>query len=319
MDKNVKQLIRKASFQQDPTGSMHNELSNQTDALTEIGDVLKSPVKIDIQGADIITIKGAKGDKGDKGDIGEKGEIGPKGDRGDKGEDAQMVGPQGPSGKDAFDGINGQDGKDGKDGRNGDRGPKGDKGDPGKDAKNLEPKEIVKLLKSLPEKEKLSISDLRNSVELQSAIGKIKSFDPNGFNFNGTKYKFSELMHGGSSSTGMPAAIEFLIEGAGSTITTGIKGDLIVPYNCVISGWALYADQIGSIVIDVLKSTPAAFPPTVSITGTDIPTLSSQTNALSVALTGWTTTLNTNDVLRFKVNSATTITRVTISLKITKS
>jgi hypothetical protein len=81
------------------------------------------------------------------------------------------------------------------------------------------------------------------------------------------------------------------------------------------------ADQSGSIVVDVWKDTLANYPPTVadSITASAPPTITSAQSASSSSLTGWTTAINTNDVLRFNVNSATTITRVTLSLSVTRS
>lgn len=117
------------------------------------------------------------------------------------------------------------------------------------------------------------------------------------------------------------ASIEFVIDGGGSAITTGIKGDLEIPFNCIIQSWTLLADQSGSIVIDVWKDTLANFPPIAgdSITGSSIPTLSSQSSATSSTLTGWTTTINAGDILRYNVDSITDITRVTLSLKVIKT
>lgn len=75
-------------------------------------------------------------------------------------------------------------------------------------------KEVVKALKTLPEKDKLDISNLRNSAQIQSAIGKINSLkEGSGFRFNGRHYKFEELMHGsgsgGGSSGGTDNALDF--------------------------------------------------------------------------------------------------------------
>ncbi len=63
-------------------------------------------------------------------------------------------------------------------------------------------KETIKALKNLPEKEKLDISHLRNSAQIQSAIGKIGSLkEGSGFKFNGKNYKFEEFMHGGGGGS----------------------------------------------------------------------------------------------------------------------
>lgn len=115
--------------------------------------------------------------------------------------------------------------------------------------------------------------------------------------------------------------LQIIIDGGGSAITTGIKADLVVPYNCTVIGWDILGDASGSIVVDIWKDTYANFPPTVAdtITGTEKPTLSSVAKNQDVALSTWTTTLTRNDILRFNVDSASTVTRVTLSLRIKRN
>lgn len=111
--------------------------------------------------------------------------------------------------------------------------------------------------------------------------------------------------------------LNFIIDGGGSVITTGIKGDLEVPFAWVdIVSVRLLADASGSIVIDIWKDTYANFPPTDadSITASAPPTISSATKSEDSTLTGWTQTGSAGDILRFNVDSVTTITRVTVSL-----
>lgn len=117
------------------------------------------------------------------------------------------------------------------------------------------------------------------------------------------------------------ACIPFVIDGGGSAITTGIKGDLEVPFNCTINSVTLLADQTGSIVIDIWKDTYANYPPVDadSITASAVPTISANLKAQDNTLTGWTTSITAGQTLRFNVDSASTITRVTVSLKVTKS
>ncbi len=59
----------------------------------------------------------------------------------------------------------------------------------------------------------------------------------------------------------MIAGVGFVIDGGGSTISTGIAGDIEVPFNCTIDRVTLLADQSGSIVIDIWKDTYANYPP----------------------------------------------------------
>lgn len=109
------------------------------------------------------------------------------------------------------------------------------------------------------------------------------------------------------------------IDGGGSVITTGIKVDVLVPYACTITQATMLADQSGSIVIDVWKDTYANYPPTVAdtITASAKPTISTATKSQDSTLTGWTTAVAAGDTLRFNVDSATTVTRVVLILKVT--
>lgn len=102
-----------------------------------------------------------------------------------------------------------------------------------------------------------------------------------------------------------------------NVISTGIKGDVHVPFACTITGIFALADQSGSIVVDVWKDTYASFPPTDadSITASAPITISSAAKATDTTLTGWTTSVAAGDILRFNVDSATTVTRVTIVIR----
>lgn len=117
------------------------------------------------------------------------------------------------------------------------------------------------------------------------------------------------------------AAIGITIDGGGSTITTGIKGDIFVPYGCTINSVTMLADQSGSIVVDIWKDTYANYPPTIAdtITASALPTITSATKSQDTTLTGWTTSVTAGDTIRFNVNSATTITRLNLTLKVTKT
>lgn len=109
------------------------------------------------------------------------------------------------------------------------------------------------------------------------------------------------------------------IDGGGSAITTGVKGYVTVPYTGTITQWTLLADQSGSIVIDVWKDTYANYPPTVAdtIAGSEKPTLTAATNNRDTNLTTWTTAVTAGDVIGFKVDSAATVTRVTLVIEMT--
>lgn len=121
----------------------------------------------------------------------------------------------------------------------------------------------------------------------------------------------------GDDVAGATAAIAFVIDGGGVAITTGIKGDLLIPFDCTIVSATLLADQAGSIVVDIWKDSYANFPPTNanSICASAKPTLSSATKSQDATLTGWTTSVTGGQTLRFNVDSVATVTRVTLLLQ----
>jgi len=111
--------------------------------------------------------------------------------------------------------------------------------------------------------------------------------------------------------------IEVVIGSGLSEISTGVMGFLEVPTDCTIQGWSIVGDQSGSIVIDVWKDTYANFPPTVAdtIAGSEKPTLSSAQKNQDLSLSTWTTGLSKGDWLGFNVDSASTVTQVTLSIR----
>lgn len=104
----------------------------------------------------------------------------------------------------------------------------------------------------------------------------------------------------------------------GAPITTGIKGDVMVPFACTITQVTLLADQVGSIVLDIWKDTYANFPPTVAdtITASAKPTISSGIKYQDATLTGWNTGIVAGDILRFNVDSVATFTRVHVAVDV---
>ena len=115
--------------------------------------------------------------------------------------------------------------------------------------------------------------------------------------------------------------LEIILDGGGSAITTGIKGSIVVDFDCTINNVTMIAPkESGSLVVDIWKDTFANAPPTVAdtITAAALPTITTAQKSQDATLTGWTTTITAGDILVFNVNSATTITNATVSLKVTK-
>ena len=142
----------------------------------------------------------------------------------------------------------------------------------------------------------------------------------NASNLNMITSAGAQRVIGGPS--GLVASINFVIDGGGAAITTGVKGDVRVPFACTVDSWTLLADQSGAIVVDVWKDTLANFPPTDAdsmCSGKEPTIAASGTNAEDTAITDWTTDdIAAGDVLRFNVDSCTSITRCTLALKVTR-
>lgn len=105
-------------------------------------------------------------------------------------------------------------------------------------------------------------------------------------------------------------SFQIALDGGGATITTGAKGFYIAPFAMTITGWTLVADQSGSIAIDVWKDTYANHPPVDAdsvVTPSITTATKNQASSLSIAVAK-------GDVLRFNVDSCTSIQQVTLAL-----
>ncbi len=117
-----------------------------------------------------------------------------------------------------------------------------------------------------------------------------------------------------------------VIDGGGSTITTGMKGYLgPMPFGGTITEATLIGNASGSIVVDIWKCTYSQFDAGAThpvagdkITASAPPTITTATKSQDSTLTGWTTAFSAGDILAFNVNSVTTMQRVDLSLKFTK-
>jgi hypothetical protein len=115
------------------------------------------------------------------------------------------------------------------------------------------------------------------------------------------------------------SAAGITVDGGSATPTTGSKGFLQIPFAGTITGWTLIGDVSGSASFDIKKSTFASFPTNASIVASAPPALSTQQNATSTALTGWTTAIAVGDVMEFVLSSATTVKRLVLELQILRS
>lgn len=181
------------------------------------------------------------------------------------------------------------------------------------------------LISQLPEASALSSTDVIPIVQ----SGVTKKVTVHSFSLGISGVTGPTGITGVTGVTGMTGAtgpnvsvIIMTLDGGGDVITVGIKGYVVVPYNCTINSVTVIGDQTGSIVVDIWKIPfSTSLLPTVanSIVALLPPTISTAKASQNTILTGWTTTISANDELGFNVNSCTSITRATLTLKVTKT
>jgi hypothetical protein len=120
------------------------------------------------------------------------------------------------------------------------------------------------------------------------------------------------------ASPARTASINYVIDGGGSAIATGLYGGPTVPTDCTVKGWILRSDQTGSAVVSVKKSTIALYPTTTAMGGANPPTLTAAQIAGALdklASAAWTTdTFLAGDQIEFEVVSNATCERLNISI-----
>ena len=121
--------------------------------------------------------------------------------------------------------------------------------------------------------------------------------------------------------TGLVETINFVIDGGGSAIAAGVKGDLLFDFAFHVVAWTLIADQTGSIVVDLWKRTDTTAPTdSDTMTGGETPTLASAVRASDTSLAsgaGWAVAAGSTIRVNADATPAT-VTRVTLALKITR-
>ncbi len=124
--------------------------------------------------------------------------------------------------------------------------------------------------------------------------------------------KASSSIPGFATSNQTTGTIGLTVDGQGATVSTGSKGFVTIPYNCIIANWYVSASSSGSIQFDIKRSG-------TSIVGSgNKPLLSSAQNG-NAAASGWTSvSVSEGDVLEWVIDSATTITNATVVLKVYK-
>jgi hypothetical protein len=142
------------------------------------------------------------------------------------------------------------------------------------------------------------------------------------------------LASGAAAEPGAAAApgtgtVGVTIDGAGSTPAVGHKGYIQVPYAGTIVGWAVVADAVGSLTMEIDKKASLAPPraPAEPNTTTDKISASApvalsaaaSASAGSAGVLTWANAVAQWDVFGFNLTAAATVKRFTVSVYIQKT
>lgn len=160
----------------------------------------------------------------------------------------------------------------------------------------------------------------------------VTTFDFDGSDFNVTSSPAGEvnisLNYG--TSAGQPSegnhshsdTVGFSVNlGNGSDVITSSEPPVFVtiPYGATITGWRMRSSVSGSITLVVAKAATGSSTFT-TISGSEAPSLSSQTFNSDTSLSTWTTAVTANDCLKFTVTGTpATVVRVECALTMTKT
>ena len=117
------------------------------------------------------------------------------------------------------------------------------------------------------------------------------------------------------------AGIEFVIDGFGSSIQTGTKGFMEIPFPGTLNSVRLLGDQSGQINVHIWRDSYSNYPPTSgdTICSSFPPSISGSFKYQDAFLSGWNKSIASGDILAFAVQpNASNIQLCTVSLGVYK-
>lgn len=108
-------------------------------------------------------------------------------------------------------------------------------------------------------------------------------------------------------------------EDLNDALSTGFAVKGICAADYTITGWELWVSPLGSLQLDIKKSTFGTIPPTSSIVASAPPSVTAASTNSSTTLTGWTTTIARSDALSVSVTSNTGVKWFALLLKGTRT
>ncbi len=111
--------------------------------------------------------------------------------------------------------------------------------------------------------------------------------------------------------------VTFVVDGAGTVLTTGTKNPIKVPYGGTLAGWTMMCSPSGSVTADVFRAANAAGLPVTSIVGGAgvKPAVATNVENSSTSFTNWTsTTITAKDNLAISLSGVTAVTYMELTL-----
>ena len=109
------------------------------------------------------------------------------------------------------------------------------------------------------------------------------------------------------------------VDNGTSVLTTGKKGHRVIPYDCEVIEWTVTSNDTGSITWDVNWCTYANWATTASVGGSGLPSLSSANKNQDTSVDWTKKSFSAGDIIEFEIDSVTTCTDCTVSLKIRRN
>lgn len=124
------------------------------------------------------------------------------------------------------------------------------------------------------------------------------------------------IKQGGGPGGPVERTISVTFDGGGAELLTGLKAVGPVLENGTLTGWTLYAEISGSLVVDIWVTAQGDYDPedADSITGSNPPSLSMEQFAEDTVLTGWEKALTKGGVIGFNIDSVSGIDKALLVL-----
>ena len=109
------------------------------------------------------------------------------------------------------------------------------------------------------------------------------------------------------------------IDNGSDVIVAGFKGYFYVPYDCIITSWAIVGDTASGVeaTFDIWNAHAATPTDANTITGGNEPSITNSIFTSSTDLTGWTATMSAGDILGYNLDTVTGYKQLQLILNVT--